>query len=49
MNDVSTIFCGRLRLLIGLVFAAGRGTRMQPYTDAVPKEILPVADRPVIE
>jgi len=35
--------------LIGLILAAGRGTRMSPYTDAVPKEILPVADKPVIE
>jgi len=35
--------------MIGLVLAAGKGARMLPYTDAVPKEILPVADRPVIE
>ena len=38
--------CG---VLIGLVLAAGRGTRLLPYTDAVPKEILPIADVPVIE
>jgi len=35
--------------VIGLILAAGRGTRMAPYTDAVPKEILPVGGIPVIE
>ncbi len=35
--------------IVGVVLAAGRGTRMAPYTDAVSKELLPVADIPVIE
>ncbi|MBS7609060.1 nucleotidyltransferase family protein [Candidatus Bathyarchaeota archaeon] len=33
----------------GLILAAGRGTRMAPYSDAVAKELLPIGERPVIE
>ena len=32
-----------------VILAAGLGTRMLPATKAVPKEMLPVADRPVIQ
>lgn len=32
-----------------LVFAAGRGERMRPLTDATPKPLLPVGGRPLIE
>lgn len=31
-----------------IVLAAGRGTRMGPLTDGVPKPMLPVADRPLV-
>lgn len=33
----------------GLIPAAGKGTRMEPFTDAYPKELLPVGERAVIE
>lgn len=33
----------------GLIPAAGKGTRLKPYTDAIPKELLPVGDKAVIE
>lgn len=33
----------------GVIPAAGRGKRLRPYTRAVPKELLPVGDRAVIE
>jgi len=33
----------------GLIPAAGRGTRMRPFTRAYPKELLPVGEKAVIE
>lgn len=33
----------------GLIPAAGRGTRMRPFTKAYPKELLPVGEKAVIE
>lgn len=32
-----------------LIPAAGKGTRLKPFTDAIPKELLPVGDKPIIE
>jgi UDP-N-acetylglucosamine diphosphorylase / glucose-1-phosphate thymidylyltransferase / UDP-N-acetylgalactosamine diphosphorylase / glucosamine-1-phosphate N-acetyltransferase / galactosamine-1-phosphate N-acetyltransferase len=33
----------------GIIPAAGSGTRMGPFTNAIPKELLPVGDKAVIE
>lgn len=32
-----------------MVLAAGRGTRLRPMTDTVPKPMIPVAERPLLE
>ena len=32
-----------------VLMAGGRGTRLQPITDAIPKPMLPVAGRPILE
>lgn len=35
--------------MIGLIPAAGAGTRLQPWTRAMPKEMLQVGEKPIIE
>lgn len=34
---------------VGIIPAAGRGTRMRPASEAVPKELLPIGGRPAID
>ena|GEM_PF-520357 len=36
-------------LLSALILAAGLGTRLKPYTDRVPKPLVPVVDRSILE
>ena len=38
-----------MRVPVAVIPAAGRGTRMRPATRSVPKALLPVVDRPVIQ
>lgn len=35
--------------LSAIVLAAGRGERLMPYTDTVPKTLLPILDRPLLD
>jgi len=34
---------------IGVILAAGKGTRMAPFSESLPKPLLPVCNKPVIE
>jgi len=38
-----------MKIIQGLIPAAGSGTRLGPFTRAIPKELLPVGDKAVIE
>lgn len=35
--------------MVGVILAAGKGTRMQPFASLLPKPILPVCNRPLLE
>ena len=37
------------RITKAVIPAAGFGTRMLPFTKAVPKELIPLVDKPVIQ
>ena len=32
-----------------VILAGGKGTRLAPYTTVIPKPMLPVCDRPILE
>ncbi len=34
--------------MIGLVLAAGKGKRLKPFTETIPKPLLPVVDKPLV-
>jgi glucose-1-phosphate thymidylyltransferase len=36
-------------LMKGVILCAGRGTRMQPFSNTMPKSLLPVANRPLLD
>ena len=45
-HDPST---GSARVRTAVLLAAGLGSRLAPFTDAVPKCMVPVAGKPVLE
>src|SRR3989338_7789611 len=38
-----------MKITKGVIAAAGRGTRFFPVAKAVPKEMLPIVDKPIIQ
>src|SRR5512139_2504582 len=48
-NPSATAATGRPRAVKAVIPAAGLATRFLPATKAVPKELLPVVDRPVLQ
>lgn len=48
-NPSATAATGRTRAVKAVIPAAGLATRFLPATKAVPKELLPVVDRPVLQ
>jgi len=44
-----TYYCAMVTVNKALILAAGLGTRMLPATKAIPKEMLPIVDRPLIQ
>jgi MurNAc alpha-1-phosphate uridylyltransferase len=38
-----------IRPTVGMVLAAGRGARLRPLTDTLPKPLVPVLDRPLLD
>ena len=35
--------------IVGVILAAGKGTRIYPFSETIPKPILPVCNRPLME
>ena len=36
-------------MMQAMIFAAGMGTRLKPLTDVMPKAMVPVGDRPLLQ
>jgi dTDP-glucose pyrophosphorylase/CBS domain-containing protein len=49
MHSIREMITEKARPNSAVILAGGRGTRLHPLTDAVPKPMLPVAGRPILE
>lgn len=49
MTEIPTIASGRPKVTKAVIAAAGFGTRFLPQTKAMPKEMLPLVDKPIIQ
>lgn len=49
LHTIGEIISGRPRENWALILAGGRGTRLAPFTESVPKPMLRVAGRPILE
>lgn len=49
LHTIGEIIAARSRENWALILAGGRGTRLAPYTETVPKPMLRVAGRPILE
>lgn len=49
LHTIRSVIGSEMRPNAAVIMAGGRGTRLRPYTDELPKPMVPVAGRPILE